>query len=63
MRKDDPCVSVCEFDERTGWCLGCGRTVPEILEWRKLTHFRWTVLSRELPRRIKRVGDREQATT
>lgn len=57
MRKDDPCVSVCEFDGRTGWCLGCGRTVPEIREWRKLTPYRRTKLARELHSRTARFDD------
>ena len=29
MKKDAPCIAVCQFDGRTGWCLGCDRTVPE----------------------------------
>lgn len=57
MRKDDPCISVCEFDGRTGWCLGCGRTIPEIREWRKLSPYRRTMLARDLPRRVAQVGD------
>ena len=55
MKKDNPCISVCQFDGRTGWCLGCGRTIPEIREWRKLTPYRRTALLRELPRRVKQV--------
>jgi predicted Fe-S protein YdhL (DUF1289 family) len=56
MKKDDPCISVCRFDGRTGWCLGCGRTVPEIRAWRKLTPYRRTALLRELPRRVEQVS-------
>jgi predicted Fe-S protein YdhL (DUF1289 family) len=55
VKKDNPCISVCEFDGRIGWCLGCGRTIPEIRDWRKLTPFRRTALLRELPRRVKQV--------
>jgi predicted Fe-S protein YdhL (DUF1289 family) len=55
MKKDDPCISVCQFDGRTGWCLGCGRTIPEIREWRKLTPYRRTALARELSRRVQQV--------
>jgi predicted Fe-S protein YdhL (DUF1289 family) len=55
VKKDNPCISVCELDGRTGWCLGCGRTIPEIREWRKLTPYRRTALLRELPRRVKQV--------
>ncbi|OYX07019.1 MAG: DUF1289 domain-containing protein [Sphingomonadales bacterium 32-68-7] len=52
MRKDDPCIQVCQFDGRTGWCVGCGLTVPEIRSWNKLTPFIRNSLVRELPRRV-----------
>ncbi|WP_244477084.1 DUF1289 domain-containing protein [Methylobacterium sp. Leaf117] len=57
VKKDDPCTGVCRFDGRTGWCLGCGRTVPEIRAWRKSTPFRRTALARELPRRVLQVRE------
>ncbi|MGT2477967.1 DUF1289 domain-containing protein [Methylobacterium oryzae CBMB20] len=47
MKKDAPCISVCEFHGRTGWCVGCGRTVPEIRAWRTMTPNRRTALARE----------------
>jgi hypothetical protein len=53
--KSDPCISVCRFDGRTGWCFGCGRTIPEIRAWRSLTPYRRTALARDLPRRVERV--------
>ncbi len=28
-----PCVSVCQMDAQTGWCLGCLRTIEEIGAW------------------------------
>ena len=28
-----PCNSVCKMDDRTGWCLGCMRTIDEIAGW------------------------------
>ncbi len=28
-----PCTKVCKMDERTGLCLGCGRTLAEIGAW------------------------------
>ncbi|MCU0813632.1 MAG: DUF1289 domain-containing protein [Burkholderiaceae bacterium] len=28
-----PCISVCRMDEATGWCLGCARTIDEIVAW------------------------------
>ncbi|WP_262271674.1 DUF1289 domain-containing protein [Microvirga yunnanensis] len=63
VNKDNPCISVCEFDRRTGWCLGCGRTIPEIREWRNLTPYRRTALLRELPRRVKQVRADSKAST
>lgn len=29
-----PCIGTCKLDGATGWCLGCGRTISEIVEWR-----------------------------
>jgi len=31
-----PCIKVCAVDGRTGYCLGCGRTMSEIGGWVKL---------------------------
>lgn len=28
-----PCIKVCAVDGTTGWCLGCGRSLPEIGRW------------------------------
>ena len=28
-----PCVQVCQIDQDTGECLGCGRTLDEIAGW------------------------------
>jgi predicted Fe-S protein YdhL (DUF1289 family) len=32
-----PCVRVCALDERTGVCLGCGRTLAEIAAWSSMS--------------------------
>jgi len=31
-----PCNNVCKMDERSGWCLGCWRTLAEIGAWSAL---------------------------
>ncbi len=31
-----PCIKVCAVDGQTGYCLGCGRTLPEIGSWVKM---------------------------
>lgn len=28
-----PCISVCQMDPVTGFCLGCTRTIDEIRDW------------------------------
>lgn len=28
-----PCISVCQIDPKTGWCIGCLRTIDEIRDW------------------------------
>ena len=32
-----PCIKVCAVDGKTGWCLGCGRSLKEISQWTKYT--------------------------
>lgn len=32
-----PCIAVCAVDSKTGWCLGCARSLKEISEWTKYT--------------------------
>ncbi len=32
-----PCISVCQLDDATGFCLGCFRDVDEIREWPIMT--------------------------
>ena len=32
-----PCIGVCHIDGKTGFCLGCYRTLPEIAQWHKKT--------------------------
>ncbi|MEX2200992.1 MAG: DUF1289 domain-containing protein [Dongiaceae bacterium] len=32
-----PCISVCTIDEKTGWCVGCARTIDEIRDWLIMT--------------------------
>ncbi|MFA9215507.1 MAG: DUF1289 domain-containing protein [Sphingomonadaceae bacterium] len=30
-----PCVSLCKMDEDREYCLGCKRTIEEIIQWSK----------------------------
>jgi predicted Fe-S protein YdhL (DUF1289 family) len=28
-----PCIGICQLDDATGYCIGCGRTIEEISGW------------------------------
>lgn len=32
-RVPSPCISVCRMDDVSGLCLGCFRTLDEIMQW------------------------------
>ncbi len=32
-RVPSPCISVCRMDDTSGLCLGCFRTLDEIIQW------------------------------
>ena len=51
-----PCVSVCQMDPLTGYCVGCLRTIDEIRDWIISTpDERHKILAR-LPGRKERSG-------
>jgi predicted Fe-S protein YdhL (DUF1289 family) len=31
-----PCIDICKFDKKTGYCIGCMRTKTECKEWKKM---------------------------
>ena len=35
-RASSPCVNLCTVDPLTGYCIGCGRTVAEVVGWRDM---------------------------
>ena len=46
-----PCVNVCRMDERSGWCVGCWRTLDEIAAWSRLGNDERRALWQQLPAR------------
>jgi predicted Fe-S protein YdhL (DUF1289 family) len=32
-----PCIKVCSIDPATGYCVGCGRSRPEIAGWSRMS--------------------------
>lgn len=53
-----PCVNVCRFDGRTGWCVACGRTLAECREWKKAPRPRLLAISGTLPARLGKLAAR-----
>ncbi|VVD32459.1 conserved protein of unknown function [Paraburkholderia dioscoreae] len=31
-----PCIDICKFDSKTGFCVGCLRTRDECKSWKKM---------------------------
>jgi uncharacterized protein len=52
-----PCIDVCRFEGRTGWCVGCGRTILEIRAWRKMQPRARQMILKDLKRRVDRLHD------
>jgi uncharacterized protein len=55
MAVPSPCIHVCVIDERSGFCRGCRRTLPEIVGWASSTdESRLAVLERLKDRAVRR---------
>lgn len=53
-----PCLGICRFDGRTGWCVACGRTLAECRAWKKAPRPRLLAMSRTLPARLNKLAER-----
>ncbi|HVO03154.1 MAG TPA: DUF1289 domain-containing protein [Candidatus Cybelea sp.] len=51
-----PCVSVCQMDPMTGYCVGCLRTIDEIRDWIISTPDERQKILGQLPGRKARSG-------
>lgn len=56
MAVKSPCIDVCAFDSRTGYCLGCARTLEEARKWGKLTDYRRHAIVNDRSRREAKLG-------
>lgn len=36
MAVESPCIGICKFDDKTGFCIGCMRTKDECKQWKKM---------------------------
>jgi predicted Fe-S protein YdhL (DUF1289 family) len=51
-----PCVGICQIDQGTGWCGGCGRSEKELAGWRDMPAFAQRAVWADLPRRKAILG-------
>jgi predicted Fe-S protein YdhL (DUF1289 family) len=57
-RMKSPCIGVCRFDGRTGWCVACARTLAECREWKKAPRPRLLAINKMLPARLNKLTER-----
>jgi predicted Fe-S protein YdhL (DUF1289 family) len=55
MAVKSPCVDLCAFDGKTGFCTGCYRTREEARSWKKMTDHRRHQIINERSRREAKI--------
>jgi uncharacterized protein len=55
-----PCVDICRLDAQ-GLCVGCRRTIEEIIEWPRAGEARRREILRELERRTLAASSKDSA--
>jgi len=58
---ETPCKSICQVDRVRGLCIGCGRTLAEITQWRELTDGERRVIMDGLGDRLRTLTPHQQA--
>ena len=53
---ESPCILVCSIDMKTGYCFGCGRTLPEVARWHRMESEERLSIMAELPERMRAAG-------
>lgn len=51
-RTKSPCISLCKFSGKNGWCLGCGRTLKECKDWKSMKPYARKYLLNDLNKRM-----------
>ena len=50
-----PCVNVCRMDPKSGYCVGCARTLDEIAGWSQASSAQRLAILQQLPQRRAQV--------
>ena len=56
MSTESPCIAVCMIDPKSRLCFGCGRTLPEIARWGRMTSDERLSIMAELSDRMAQAG-------
>lgn len=58
-----PCLKICVMDRASGLCVGCGRTMPEIVGWLRMSEAERLAIMAEARIRLATLasGPREEA--
>ena len=51
-----PCVRMCTLDPANNVCVGCGRTLPEIAAWTRMSDSERQAIMAKLPERLRPYG-------
>ncbi|ALN73858.1 DUF1289 domain-containing protein [Aureimonas sp. AU20] len=57
-----PCIKVCVIEPASGWCLGCGRTIEEIMAWGSLNEGDRLTVMAGLPERMSALAAGQEAS-
>ena len=60
---ESPCVLICQIDDQTGLCFGCGRTGNEIMGWISMTDAGRRSIMEALPARMETIECRPRRLT
>lgn len=59
MAVQSPCIELCKFDGKTGFCFGCLRTLDEIRGWKKMSDHRRHQIINQRPMRETKLARKE----
>ena len=56
MAASSPCINICQMDDDSDLCLGCGRTIDEIIAWGSLREDQRQAIMADLPARLEELN-------
>jgi uncharacterized protein len=60
---ESPCILICQIDDATGFCFGCGRTRSEIAGWINMAGTERRSVMEALPARLETIVRRPRRVT